>query len=409
MANSNNRKLDNIQVFNSSRGNDPHQAVYWLENQMASLTEIILGNDANYFFTSQLTGCRLSIVPYPTLKTPKIMHIDPNVPSTLNGKISGLEIMGMSASEHRHARNLHEQHAIGDIPTSKRVRRVTVTETDNAYDYNYSHSFEGAYRKGWENVIGIRDDDGEWGFFLQSVRRKEKKTYKQLQLDIIVTNIRKITWDDDKANTLNALHQDNMLHWKSQVLIDTNLIRIISAIYIAKLPLSHRLMNNIVSSAGYRNLLLMSCPEDVLYTRVITAIEIAFDLKVINHLINKDNRQLVGNLMDCYYIKLAIYAVCLYEMSSNAQAFTFSWCNKYKIAYHSSTSQSERFVYRLLNKEHINRNKKQDEDEAIFKKDSVIAEAEKYINGETPYSGKKSRNDPSSRRTFLSNLLNHTF
>jgi hypothetical protein len=131
---------------------------YWLPWQTQMASNMTLGDDADFFFTSELTNCRFSVLD-PDPKHPRVAHIA----GTLSRPARG-------AAEAR----------VGLVDGGgARVRRLSISEGSDIKANRFrpievpkKHDYRG--QKGDLSssafVFGYRDSDGNWNFGAQLVR-----------------------------------------------------------------------------------------------------------------------------------------------------------------------------------------------------------------------------------------------
>jgi hypothetical protein len=103
-----------------------------------------LGGDANFFFTSQMTGCRFSVLTDDP-KKPKVSHVA--------GTLSKTD------------RNTADKENFGDGIKSKNFRRLSVSQQLKHHYKGQITSTEGSSAF----VYGVSDKEGSWSFAAQIV------------------------------------------------------------------------------------------------------------------------------------------------------------------------------------------------------------------------------------------------
>lgn len=113
---------------------------HWLPWESAAAPSVRLTSKASYFFTSQLAGCQIRIVPAGKDEDgPLVLHIAGDVSSDKRQKLAAGELSGDQMAR---SRALSSTGAIGT---------------------------SGGYRGEGVNVIGFKSKSGEWEFLAQQV------------------------------------------------------------------------------------------------------------------------------------------------------------------------------------------------------------------------------------------------
>jgi hypothetical protein len=117
---------------------------YWLAWEEYKATEITLGGEANFFFTSELTGCRV-IVSGSTV-SPKIVHVAGNVSQPDRDKLAAPHLLDATSRQLSSTKS----HTLG-VPA-----------------YQPSAALDDASGTLWATVIGFRKGEN-WEFWYQIV------------------------------------------------------------------------------------------------------------------------------------------------------------------------------------------------------------------------------------------------
>jgi hypothetical protein len=133
---------------------------YWLPWKTQEATSMDLGSDANFFFTSELTNCRFSVLD-PDPKKPKVAHVAGDLPSPPRRTKAEEDSGFVTKANLPLVRRL-------SISGSKDQRPFKQPVIPKKHDYtgqtgdpnNYSSAF----------VFGERGEDGNWKFFAQIVK-----------------------------------------------------------------------------------------------------------------------------------------------------------------------------------------------------------------------------------------------
>jgi len=133
---------------------------YWLPWKTQQATSMDLGSDANFFFTSELTNCRFSVLD-PDPKKPKVAHVAGDLPSPPRRTKAEEDSGFVTKANLPLVRRL-------SISGSKDQRPFKQPVIPKKHDYtgqtgdpnNYSSAF----------VFGERGEDGNWKFFAQIVK-----------------------------------------------------------------------------------------------------------------------------------------------------------------------------------------------------------------------------------------------
>lgn len=124
---------------------------YWLPWKTGEHTVLDLGGDADYFFTSQMTGCRFTVLSKDA-KSPKVTHMAGTMSKTKRNTEEG---------------NLVKQMGGSDVVRS---RRLSVSDVKS---HGYAGQLSGGAAKDSSSafVYGVRDTGSkEWSFAAQIVK-----------------------------------------------------------------------------------------------------------------------------------------------------------------------------------------------------------------------------------------------
>ena len=166
--------------FHAGNDNDYVEA-YWLPWRSHEATSMDLGADANFFFTSELTNCRFSLLA-PDPKRPKVAHVA--------GDLT------------RPQRNQAEIQSGFCAPKDARVRRLSVSESRDQKPFNAppipkKHDYAGQNfdpdKHSSAFVFGQRDAQGDWKFFAQIAKGTLVEGFFDKQL---TDNIQVLTYVD---------------------------------------------------------------------------------------------------------------------------------------------------------------------------------------------------------------------
>ncbi len=141
-------------------GDGAKVSAYWLSWASQDATSLVVGGDAGYFFTSQMTGCRFKVLSSDA-KKPKVAHIA--------GDLS------------KGQRDKKEVALLATVDESVRVaglgRRLSVSGAK-------AHEYTGQVDKGKDEdhgsafVFGVKDSDGNWSFKAQIVKANLADQFK---------------------------------------------------------------------------------------------------------------------------------------------------------------------------------------------------------------------------------------
>ncbi|GGG07118.1 MULTISPECIES: hypothetical protein [Cysteiniphilum] len=132
-------------------GNNSAFKCYWLPWKSQKTTSILLEDRANYFFTSQLGGCRVVITPKNNRKSAHIIHIAGDGETIRRGV--------RRRDAHKVWKDQEQQKHQCKVEGFEHRRKVTSTDSNR----DYSYSGEGG------NIIGVRAANGQWHFWLQKI------------------------------------------------------------------------------------------------------------------------------------------------------------------------------------------------------------------------------------------------
>ncbi|MDP1534640.1 MAG: hypothetical protein Q8N44_13465 [Rubrivivax sp.] len=118
---------------------------YWLPWKTRDTTSLDMGADANFFFTSQMTGCRFSVLTKEG-EPPKVAHVAGTLSKPKRDEAEGKLVTAMGGAD------------------SVRARRLSVSQTSE-------HGYAGqTVDPGSAFVYGVRNaDDNTWTFAAQIV------------------------------------------------------------------------------------------------------------------------------------------------------------------------------------------------------------------------------------------------
>ena len=123
---------------------------YWLSWEKKKAVPLDIGNAADYFFTSQMTGCRFKVLTKGA-QNPKVAHIAGDLSKT--------------------DRNAAETKLLDAIPEANRAtgreRRLSVGE---GRTHGYTGQTDGAGEDGSAFVYGFKDASNNWTFEAQIVK-----------------------------------------------------------------------------------------------------------------------------------------------------------------------------------------------------------------------------------------------
>jgi hypothetical protein len=135
-------------------------SAYWLSWASHDATSLVVGADADYFFTSQMTGCRFKVLSSDA-KNPKVAHIAGDLSKTQRDK--------------------KEAALLDTVDESVRVkgtgRRLSVSGAK-------AHEYTGQVDRGANDdhgsafVFGVKDDQGNWTFKAQIVKANLADQFK---------------------------------------------------------------------------------------------------------------------------------------------------------------------------------------------------------------------------------------
>ena len=133
---------------------------YWLSWKSKNSTVLDVGNEADYFFTSQMTGCRFKVLTAGG-KNPKVAHIAGD----------------LSPSQRQKA----EDKLLEPIEESARAtgtsRRLSVSGS-KAHEYTGQVDNKGQEDQGSAFVFGVKDPDNDWKFQAQIVKASLADEFK---------------------------------------------------------------------------------------------------------------------------------------------------------------------------------------------------------------------------------------
>jgi len=136
-----------VKLRYANKGETDVIKAYWLPWRKDEMVSMDLGSDANFFFTSQMTGCRFSILTNDA-KKPKVAHL-----------------AGTMSKTNRNKAESEEQEKIG--AKGVKARRLSVS---GAKDHQYAGLTGKADLDSSAFVYGVRDkDSGNWAFEAQIV------------------------------------------------------------------------------------------------------------------------------------------------------------------------------------------------------------------------------------------------
>jgi hypothetical protein len=148
------KKQNNVVGLEIALPHEDHFPAYYLPWKIDIATTADLGKDADYFFTSQLTNCRFSVLDVTDSHKPKVAHVAGNDGSSIK-------------------RNKMEAEA-GFLDPGKRVRRLSISQSMDKRSERKRHDYAGTSVKddirSSAFVYGLRDDVSGWRFAAQIVK-----------------------------------------------------------------------------------------------------------------------------------------------------------------------------------------------------------------------------------------------
>jgi hypothetical protein len=138
-------------------------AAYWLPWNTDEATTMTLGDEADFFFTSELTNCRFSVLD-PDLKRPKVAHVAGTLMGSKRRDAAEISSNFTETSEVR-ARRLSISEG-KDIKGNKWVKSKQKKHDYRGQSGDSSSAF----------VFGWRDDEGNWKFKAQIVKGNMSNT-----------------------------------------------------------------------------------------------------------------------------------------------------------------------------------------------------------------------------------------
>ena len=135
-------------------------SAYWLSWSSHDATSLVVGGDADYFFTSQMTGCRFKVLSSDA-KNPKVAHIAGDLPKSQRDK--------------------KELALLATVDESVRVtgsgRRLSVSGAkDHEYTGQVDKGADGDHGSAF--VFGVKDGDANWSFKAQIVKANLADQFK---------------------------------------------------------------------------------------------------------------------------------------------------------------------------------------------------------------------------------------
>ncbi|MCP3966178.1 MAG: hypothetical protein GY750_04400 [Lentisphaerae bacterium] len=321
---------------------------YWLPWESKQTAEMTLGNRADFFLTSQLGGCRIVIIPSPTLKTPKVLHIagDGYDPTGIN-----------SASTRKNWRN----DEMAPHVNQRHYRKFSETQ-DNSYR-SYTYPGDGG------NIIGVRGKNGRWDFWLQCNNINSGSVFR----------LQKLTWTP-REDILFAAHEYRLSQNKyNSINQSTNFTNAVSALYRTNINVS-TFYRRVQSSRYLRHALARLESTHLIPKFYVEAIIAAYEIGDFNVVDQKLERIVASPTL-----QRAIAGAGKYIEKFSGKFFTF----------HRSSGAAQTFIQRLLARNH--------------QRDEILQETKNFIEGNAPYGGRASGRGKSSRRTIMSEYMDETY
>lgn len=133
---------------------------YWLPWKTKESTTMTLGDEADFFFTSELTNCRFSVIATDP-KKPKVAHVAGDIVSPL--KRNEAEIASGFAD--KDSAKLARRLSISNSAERKPFRQPVIPKK---HDYHGQSGKEDEYSSSF--VFGRRNGSGDWEFYAQVVK-----------------------------------------------------------------------------------------------------------------------------------------------------------------------------------------------------------------------------------------------
>jgi hypothetical protein len=139
---------------------------YWLPWKTQEATSMDLGSDANFFFTSELTNCRFSVLD-PDLKKPKVAHVAGDLASRPKRDQAEVQSGFVSKANQQLVRRLSISDSRDVQPYSK-PGTLKLPKIPKKHDYTGQTGDKDKYSSAF--VFGERGEDENWKFFAQIVK-----------------------------------------------------------------------------------------------------------------------------------------------------------------------------------------------------------------------------------------------